>query len=71
MMFTMLAMPRRAADKTKPISLRFDKQLLSELLALGEQAEYRPTLTQLLESAVREYVDARRHRREQPKSGKR
>lgn len=58
-MFTIAAMPRRATEKTKPISLRFDKHLLSQLTAIGANMEFPPSLTQLLEAAVREFVARR------------
>jgi hypothetical protein len=64
-MSIVLAMPE---PKTKPLSLRLDAPLMKRLRAYGDRAEIPPTITSLIELAVREFLE---RREQQPKSGKR
>lgn len=53
----MLLMATNSGEKAPPKSVRIDADLLKRLLAIGDKAQYKPTITQLFEAAIQEYVE--------------
>jgi uncharacterized protein (DUF4415 family) len=66
-MFTMPDMAKREGP-TKPVTLRLNPELVQRLREFGKRHEFRITMTDMLNTAVREFLE---RREQQPKSGKR
>jgi hypothetical protein len=64
-MFTMPDMAK-GAGPTKPVTLRLKPDLMKRLREFGNSREFPVTLTDLIDTAVREFLD----RREQPEAKK-
>jgi predicted transcriptional regulator len=60
--FTIPPMPKRTgpdADKREVVTIRLPGSIVAKLKTIGEQAEFPATLTQIIERAVREFIDKR------------
>jgi hypothetical protein len=58
------------AKKAKPTAIRLDEKLLTDLNAIGDRLLVRPNLTQLIEAACREFIEAHRNDPPQGRRGR-